>query len=289
MRYDVCVIGGGPAGISAAIYAARAGMDTAVVTAGDSALETARVIENYYGFEQISGGELYARGLRQAARLGCGIYRAEVISAANDDSFKVTCTDAEIESRALIIATGRRRRPPGVPGLDALMGAGVSSCAVCDGFFFRGKNVGVLGEGAYAMSEAEQLSGVAAAVTVFTGGAEPEPAAPPGIGVDTRRISGVLTENAAGRDKFCGLRFDTGETAPLAGIFLAQGKASAGDLALKLGVITRDGAIITDGGGRTNVSGLFAAGDCTGGLCQISAAVGQGAAAGLSAAAYCKK
>lgn len=290
MKYGVCIIGSGPAGISAAIYSVRAGVKTAVISAGAGVLDTAEVIENYYGFEKISGRELNERGINQAKRLGVDIFEAEATSIEYDSSFAVIAGDMRIECGAVILALGRRRQKSGIKGIDALEGRGVSFCAVCDGFFYRGKDVGVLGNGAYAVSEAKHLSAFANSVTIFTNGQVLEVEAPSDFKIESRPILSVLTKSdASGQSVLGGLELEDGEHKEIDGLFIALGMASAGDFALKLGVITENGIIKTDADGQTNVPGLFAAGDCTGGIYQVSQAVGQGAAAGLAAAKFSKK
>lgn len=290
MKYGVCIIGSGPAGISAAIYSVRAGVKTSVISVGAGALDSAEVIENYYGIERISGRELNERGINQAKRLGADIFEAEATSIEYDGNFSVIAGDVKIECDAVILALGRRRQKSGISGIDTLEGHGVSFCAVCDGFFYRGKDVGVLGNGAYAVSEARHLSAFASSVTIFTNGTELEVEAPKDFNIEKRPISGVITKiDRTGQNMLSGIKLDGGDEKNIDGLFIALGMASASDFALKLGVITENGIIKTDSDGQTNVPGLFAAGDCTGGIYQVSQAVGQGAAAGLAAAKFSKK
>ena len=289
MKCGGCIIGSGPAGISAAIYSVRAGVKTAVISAGTGVLDSAEVIENYYGFERISGRELNERGINQAKKLGVDIFEAEATSIDYDGGFAVSAGDVSIECDALILALGRRRQKSGIKGIDALEGRGVSFCAVCDGFFYRGKKVGVLGSGAYALSEAKHLAAFADSVTIFTNGQDAEVEIPPEISVEARPVRDVLKSDDETGGRLKGLLLDDGEVKEIDGLFIALGMASAGDFALKLGVITENGIIKTDSDGQTNVPGLFAAGDCTGGIYQVSQAVGQGAAAGLAASKFSKK
>lgn len=290
MKYGVCIIGSGPAGISAAIYSVRAGVKTSVISVGAGALDSAEVIENYYGIERISGRELNERGINQAKRLGADIFEAEATSIEYDGNFSVIAGDIKIECDAVILALGRRRQKSGISGIDTLEGHGVSFCAVCDGFFYRGKDVGVLGNGAYAVSEARHLSAFAGSVTIFTNGTELEVEAPKDFNIEKRPISDVITKiDRTGQNMLSGIKLDGGDEKNVDGLFIALGMASASDFALKLGVITENGIIKTDSDGQTNVPGLFAAGDCTGGIYQVSQAVGQGAAAGLAAAKFSKK
>ena len=148
MSKNVVIIGGGPAGISAALYTARAGIDTLVIENGARALEKAEKIENYYGFENgISGKELYESGLLQAKNVGVKTVTAEVVGLSFEDKFRVTTTAGEYLADSVIIATGASRNKPKIENIDKFEGSGISYCAVCDGFFFRGKDVAVLGSG----------------------------------------------------------------------------------------------------------------------------------------------
>ena len=158
---DVIIIGAGPAGISAALYTIRSGLETTVITAGDSALAKAEKIENYYGFaEPISGKELLTRGIDGAERLGVKFTNKQAVSIEYEDGgfSVVTSNDKNHRCKAILLATGSRRLAPSIEGLTEFEGKGVSYCAVCDAFFYRNKNVGVLGSGEYALHEAKILA-----------------------------------------------------------------------------------------------------------------------------------
>lgn len=145
---DILIIGSGPAGISAGIYAKRAGMKVAIISSADSALFNANKIENYYGFENgISGNALYENGIKQAKNLGIKIFNAQVLGLKYDSSFDVDTDKGVLQSKSLIIATGSVRKTPSIDGLADFEGKGVSYCATCDGFFHRGKPVAVIGSG----------------------------------------------------------------------------------------------------------------------------------------------
>ncbi|HCC35227.1 MAG TPA: hypothetical protein DEQ02_06170, partial [Ruminococcaceae bacterium] len=276
---DCIIIGQGPAGISAAMYVCRAGFSAAVIRHGESALEKAHKIENYYGLQKpVSGRELLSIGERQAADFGAVFIEAEVTGLSGMGPFEVHTENGEYIAKTLIIATGKPHRKPPIGGLAELEGRGVSYCAVCDGFFYKGKTVGVLGAGAYAAAEASHLAGLCGVVIVYTNGEEPTADFPDGVKTDRREISRVTERGNA-----LSLVFKNNEQEKLDGLFVAVGTASAVDFAAKLGIITKDGSIPTGDDQMTNVRGVFAAGDCTGGLCQVATAVGQGAAAGTGA------
>lgn len=277
---DILIIGSGPAGISAALYAARAGMDTLVISSGQSALFKAHMIENYYG-GSISGDELYEKGIAQAKALGIEIKEDQVVGLVFDGDFIVTGEKSQYKAKAVIIATGSSRKAPPLPGLSEFEGRGVSYCAVCDGFFHRGKNVAVLGSGTYALHEAMELSPIVESVTILTDGQVPEfslPDSVTNISVDTGKI-----KELTGEELLSSVVFEDGKALDVSGVFVAIGTAGSSDLARKLGAVTEGTKIAVNGEMATNIPGLYAAGDCTPGMLQVAKAVYQGAEAATSA------
>lgn len=277
---DILIIGSGPAGISAALYAARAGMDTLVVSSGQSALFKAHMIENYYG-GSIPGDELYKKGIAHAKELGVEIKEDQVVGLGFDGDFIVTGEKSQYKAKAVIIATGSARKAPPLPGLSEFEGRGVSYCAVCDGFFHRGKNVAVLGSGIYALHEAMELSPIVESVTILTDGQAPEfslPDSVTNISVDTGKI-----KELTGEELLSSVVFEDGKTLDVSGVFVAIGTAGSSDLARKLGAVTEGTKIAVNGEMATNIPGLYAAGDCTPGMLQVAKAVYQGAEAATSA------
>lgn len=282
---DIIILGTGPAGISAALYTARAGLDTLVIGRDGGALEKTERIENYYGFPQpISGKDLVQNGIAQAERLGARVLRAEVLGISFDGAFRIQTADGEFTAPEVILATGSSRKSPKIEGIREWDGHGVSYCAVCDGFFYRKKAVAVLGEGDYALHEARELLPLASKVTVLTNGLAPQADFPAEIEVATQKIASLQGDGV-----LQSVRFTDGSSLPVSGLFVAIGVAGSADLAKKLGAETEGASIRTDRNGRTNIPGLYAAGDCTGGLLQIAKAVGDGAAAGTSAIADLRK
>ena len=281
---DVIIIGAGPAGISAALYTIRSGLETTVIAAGDSALAKAEKIENYYGFaEPISGKELLARGIDGAERLGVKFMNKQAVSIDYEDGgfSVVTSDDKKHRCKAVLLATGSKRLAPSIEGLTEFEGKGVSYCAVCDAFFYRNKNVGVLGSGEYALHEAKILAKTSKSVTVFTNGEEPTAVFPSEFTIVKEPLSSLTGDaKAVLRD---------GTEVKIDGLFVAYGVASSAALAQKAGAVTIGGKIRVNDSMMTNVNGLFAAGDCTGGLLQVSKAVGDGAAAGMAIIKYVKR
>lgn len=291
---NIVIIGAGPAGISGALYAARGNMNPLVINNGIGALEKAEKIENYYGLEQpLSGKELYERGISQAEALGVRILDAEVLGISGFDTFTVKTTAGDFDTVSVILATGGKRSAPKIPGLKEFEGRGVSYCAVCDAFFYRGKEVAVVGNGEFALHEAEELRNVTQDVTIYTDGKEPEFSREHPIAVNTMKIQAI-----EGDDKVFGLLMQSDTAAqdaeapensfyPADGVFVALGTAGSTEIARQMGAeITDKGNIKTDEEMATTIPGLFAAGDCTGGLLQVSKAVYEGSMAAISAGKY---
>lgn len=273
---DVIIMGGGPAGISAALYTVRAGLSTLVLASGAGALEKTDKIENYYGFaEPVSGQQLLENGAAQAKRLGARILAEEVVGLSYDGEFLISTKQNTYRAPFAVMATGASRKTPKIPGLAEFEGKGVSYCAVCDGFFYRKKPVAVLGSGDYALHEAAELLPITSSVTVLTDGKEPQAAFPKEMVVETRKIAKL-----SGEGTLHGVRFEDGTELETAGLFVAVGVAGSADLARKVGAQVSGVSVAVDEKRRTNVPGLYAAGDCTGGLLQISKAVCDGALAG---------
>ena len=145
--YDIVIIGAGPAGISAGLYAKRANTNVLILHYGDASLESAEKIDNYYGFPGgISGKNLYENGIKQAEKLGVEIIKKEVIQIENlGNTFNVKTEDVNYESKAIIISSGNKKVKPKIKGIKEFEGKGVSYCAICDAFFYKKKNVAIIG------------------------------------------------------------------------------------------------------------------------------------------------
>lgn len=294
MKYDCIIIGKGPAGITAGIYLKRANKKVLIIGKDGGALEKTKKIENYYGFSSISGNELLQRGLKQAEYLGIEIETDEVIGARLNEDFKsyiVKTRNKEYEAETLILATGTNRKEPTIKGIKEFTGKGISYCAVCDAFFYRNKDVAVLGSGDYALSEAEELLPIARTVTILTNGEEL---------VENRSsraqeiYSKVKTDNRQitefrGDTTLQNVKFEDNTHLSINGVFVAIGTASSTDLAKKLGAIVENNIILVNRKMETNVQGLYACGDCIGAPYQIAKAVNEGMLAGIEVISYLKK
>ena len=279
---SIIIVGSGPAGISAALYAVRAGVDTTVLTKGPGALDRAEKIENYYGFAQpVSGAELERRSMENARRLGVQFVTAEAVGLTYTDKLTVETVGKDYPADAVILATGASRAVPRIPGLAGLEGHGVSYCAACDAFFYRGKDVAVLGSGEYALHEVQP---VVRSVTLLTNGAPLTADFPPEVTVCPQAVEAVLGETVV-----TGVQLSGGVQLPVSGVFVALGVAGSTALARKIGAEVDGNRIVVDEKMQTTVPGLYAAGDCTGGLLQVAKAVYEGAQAGTEAAKALRK
>ena len=282
---NIVIIGSGPAGVSAALYAARAGVKTTILTKGPGALDRAELIQNYYGFaEPISGAELERRGIEGAKALGVQFVTTEAVGLTYMDKLTVETLAGDFPADAVILATGASRAAPHIPGLAGLEGHGVSYCATCDAFFYRGKDVAVLGSGEYALHEVQALLPVVKSVTLLTNGSPLTASFPPEVTVCPEMVNAI-----PGEERVSGVELSGGKTVALSGVFVALGVAGSTALARKLGAEVDGNRILVDEHMQTTLPGLYAAGDCTGGLLQVAKAVYEGALAGTEAAKALRK
>lgn len=174
---------------------------------------------------------------------------------------------------------------PKIKGVENYEGKGISYCAICDGFFYRNKDVAVLGEGEYAISEALDLVDVANKVTILTNGMPSKETRHPKIIFNNKKIKELTGSN----ERIENIEFEDKSNLNISGLFIAQGMATSVDLARKLGIVLNKNNIQVDENMNTNLPGIFACGDCTGGLLQISKAVYEGMKAGLSVIEFIKQ
>ena len=284
--YDVIIIGAGPAGVTAGLYTKRANLNTAIIYKDESSLEKTELIENYYGFEDgVSGKELYEKGIEQAKNLNIDVKNEEVVNIQiSNIGFDIITDKEQYSSKTLIFATGNKKNTPKIKGIKELEGKGISYCAICDGFFYRNKNIAVLGSGKYAVSETNELINLAKEITILTNGEKAPEIRADNVKIDTRKIREVR-----GEDKVEEVEFEDDNKLKTEGIFVAQGVAGSSEFAKKLGIITKNDKIIVDENMQTNIKGIYACGDCTGGLLQISKAVYEGTKAGLEVIKYLRE
>ncbi len=276
MTYDIIVLGSGPAGLAAAV-AAR-GRDKNVLVVGnrwqDSPLARAERVDNYPGLPGRTGFELMEEFVRHAQALDVAFVVGRALSLLAWNGFSVTVGSQVYQGRALILAPGVVRAAK-YPGEAEYLGRGVSYCATCDGMLYRNKPVVVVGLAPDAPSEANYLKSLGCQVTYVS------PHEPEGLEDIPWIKAGRLA--VKGEQNVTGLEAD-GSPLPCSGIFILRRAVAPTDLLPALE--TEEGVIQVDRGMATNLPGVFAAGDCTGGPLQVSKAVGEGHVAALSACAY---
>lgn len=297
--YDVIVIGGGPAGSTAAIYAARADLRTLVLDKGITAgaLGMASKIANYPGMpETISGAELVARMREQAASFGADVLIDKVLRVdLRKDPKEVWGGEKMYRGRVVIVATGSMGRTRYLPGEEALIGRGVAYCATCDAAFFRGRDVAVVGNNDEAVDEALTLTRFASHVHLFSPGSELR--ASEELVQDVMEHADVTVHlstpvrEIVGEKKVEGVRFTSeGEehVLPVAGAFVyLQGNQPVTDFLFGQLPTGEDGCVLVDGDYQTTVSGVFAVGDVVcGHLRQATTSAAEGVTAAMAADRY---
>lgn len=293
-HYDIVILGTGPAGLQAAVHAAR--KKVSVLTLGKeskSSLFHAH-IENFCCIFKLSGEEMLSTGRQQAANFGADFLDEDILKIQlADDGYRLETEGGHtLTATALIIATGTARNKLGVPGEKALLGKGVSYCVDCDGNFYRGQKVAVVGDESAAADGALTLTEIAAEVHLVSADLDVSPALAEKLASSSVHLhSGVHVAAIQGEDTVTGLTLDNDETLDVSGVFIEQGAKGLMELATTLGVALDDEMryIATDKQQATNLPGVYAAGDICGPPWQMAKAVGEGCVAGISAATYAKK
>ena len=300
-KYEVVIIGGGPAGLTAGLYTARAGLKSLLIERGafGGQILDAPLVENYPGFpEGISGAELGALMHQQAIKYGLKTVTAEVTGVKAGRTHKIAADGRSFEAKAVIIAAGSEYSKLGVPGEETLVGHGVSYCATCDGFFFRKREVAVVGGGDAAITDAIELAQHASKVYVIHRRDELRAGevlqrrakAQPKI----KFIWGSVVEEIVGGEvvkalKLRNVKTKKSSTLEVAGVFVAVGLKPNSQHFANILKLSKTGHISTDGTMATPVPGLFAAGDVRQSSArQVATAVGDGATAALAAFNYIK-
>jgi len=271
--YDIAVIGAGPAGYSAAVNARKRDKSVVIIGQHTGWLSKAEKIENYPGLPDVSGAQLLSAMRDQAVTLGADTLPGVVHQViAMGESFGLSLGADFVEAKKIILCTGAKQ-PRLLPGEEALLGRGVSYCGTCDGMLYRGRRVAVIAQGPEAVSEANFLAGLCSEV-VFFGSADAQ--------LDPRVVvSGAKPEAILGDARAEGVRAG-GEALPFDGVFIFREAMALS--ALIAGIETEGAFIRVDRQMRTNLPGVFAAGDCTGLPLQVAKAVGEGCIAALAAA-----
>lgn len=298
--YDTIIIGCGPAGICAAIYTARATLKTLVIgILENSNAHKAHIFENYMGFEQqISGPYLMETSKKQAEKFGAVFLKREVvdITPLGDGTFRARDTEGEEHlTKTVIICSGLGFKPSGIKNEKNLIGKGLSYCVTCDGPFFKGKKVVVVGNGNYAADEAIQLTAYTLDITILSHGKKFEMSEKWRKALQDRHIQLQETprirsiEASPQTSNVEKLIFVDESEMLLEGVFIAIGIATAADFANKLGLERNGEYLVADPKtGKTNVPSIFAAGDCTGGNAQANKSAGEGCNAAISVIKFLK-
>ncbi|RYL95781.1 thioredoxin-disulfide reductase [Sporolactobacillus sp. THM7-4] len=301
--YDVIIAGAGPAGMTAAVYASRANMQTLMIERGipGGQMANTEAVENYPGFESILGPELSNKMFEHAKKFGAEYAYGDIKEIKDGKDYKtVVCGNKEYKAVTVIVATGAEYRKLGVPGEKELAGRGVSYCAVCDGAFFKEKKLAVIGGGDSAVEEGVYLTRFASSVTIIHRR-------------DKLRAQKILQDRAFNNEKV-GFIWDTvctkinekdgkvgsltlrnkktGEETefPVDGVFIYVGMNPLSKAVANLGITDENGYIVTDEKMETSVPGIFAAGDVRQKeLRQIVTATGDGSIAAESAQKYVEK
>lgn len=301
MIYDILIIGGGPAGLTAATYGCRAGKSVLVLEKESfgGQITWSHRVENFPGFVSISGAELGDRFMEQAMEQGAEVELEEAVSVRTEGSVKtVLCASgAEFQCRSLIIAAGAKPRMLGLPGEAELVGNGVCFCAVCDGAFYKDKTVAVNGGGNSALQDALLLSEKCSKVYIihrrdsFRGEAKLVEALKSRENVEFLLNSSVAALMGDGELK--GITVKTGEQSrdiPVDGLFVAIGHAPALEAFSSLIELDEGGYAASGEDCLTRSAGIFVAGDCRRkGVRQLTTAVADGSAASLAACAWLDK
>jgi thioredoxin reductase (NADPH) len=293
--YDVIILGSGPAGLQAAIHAARAKVSVLVMgKPAKSSLHRAH-IENYCCMERTSGEDLLQQGIQQAEAAGTTFMYEDVVKVSQEDQWFIIRNESgkDLRCRALILAMGISRNKLRVPGEKELLGRGVSYCVDCDGGFFRGEPVTVVGNESAAASGALTMTFYASQVHLVCDQLEIADVLAYQLKESKVIIhQGRKVTEITGQEEVEGILLDDGTRLEVKGVFIELGAKGAIELASTLGVAMNPESpqyIATDKKQRTNIAGVLAAGDICGLPWQLAKAVGEGCVAGLEAAAYAKQ
>lgn len=293
-NYDVIILGTGPAGLQAAIHAARKKVTVLVLGKETKSSLFHAHVENFCCLFNVSGEDMLNVGRQQAISFGAEMLEEDVLKVLPDGSvFKiVTESGQEIQGKSLIIATGTTRNKLGVAGEKELLGRGVSYCVECDANFYKGQDVAVIGNGSAAVSGAMTMLDYAGSVYLICDKPDVTEALKEQL-KDSRVkvLENSKVEAIIGKDSVEAIGLKDGSTIPVTGTFIELGAKGIMELATHLGVQLDDEMkyIRTNKKMETNIDGVFAAGDICGPPWQMAKAVGEGCVAGIGAANYAKK
>lgn len=292
--YDVIIIGTGPAGLQAAIHAARKKASVLVLGKESKSSMFHAHVENFAFIFKVSGEEMLKTGRIQAESFGAAFLEEDILRIIPVDAgYQVEIEDGrEIDTRAIIIATGTARNKLGVPGEKELLGKGVSYCVDCDGNFFRGETVAVIGGESAAADGALAIAEIAGVVHLVCDKVKVSAALENKLRSSKIMLhEGVGVTTISGKDKVETLLLTDGSRLPVSGVFIELGSKGLMELAMTLGIRLDDemNYIQVNRKQETSIPGIYAAGDICGPPWQIAKAVGEGCVAGIEAASHAKK
>ncbi|MNP17423.1 Glucosaminate ammonia-lyase [compost metagenome] len=285
--YDIIIVGRGPAGLSCALYLGRAGYNVLVI-GGPSTMQKVTEMDNYLGIKTISGPEFMKIAEDQVKNVGVELEDEKLLKFVKEENneFKVITNKNEYTAKAVVISIGSNKTILRIKDLETFIGRGVSYCVSCDGFFYKNKNVGIIGNSEYAIHEALELKNYTSSITIYTNGKELVASEKyleysKQFSIDTRKI-----ESLTGENKLENINFENKESIEIDGVFVANETPNITDFASTMGMAIKSGKIVIDDTNMTNIEGVFACGDVVNGFMQVSTAVGSGADASRACIRY---
>lgn len=275
--FDCIVVGNGPSGISCAIYLKRFGFNVLVIGMDEGTLKINTTIENYYGIGSIKSVDLINNGILQAKSLGIDVLKEEVINIELGSEFKVITNIGEYCAKTIFLGTGKVRKKLNIKGLKEFEGKGVSYCAVCDGFIYRKKRIALIGSGDYMKAELDVLKRFTKDLFVFTNGLDTDI-------TDIEVIKDEIVEFSG--DGVLKSIITNNNSYEVDAAFIAVGSQDTLSLAKHLGLIVDEKGDLIVTNSHTNISGIFAGGDCTQGVKQIVKAAADGCIAAYEIKEY---
>lgn len=282
-KYDAIVIGRGPAGISASIYLKRGNLNILVIGKDRGTLENVTEVENFYSLGKTTGKNIQDKGEEHAKSLGIEILEDEVLRIENiGEEYIVKTKNKSFKTSYIFLGIGFKRKKLNIENIDKYEGKGVSYCAVCDGFFYKNKDVGIYGNSEYAIEEAKFLVNTVNKIFILTDGKkaiseilELEKQNPDKYQIKQEKIRKVF-----GGDRLETVEFENGSQVNTVGLFIAE-EANNKTFAMQLGILMEDDLIVVDENRKTNISGIYAGGDVIKGIKQITKAMYDGMLAAL--------
>ena len=261
---EVIIVGSGPAGVSSAVYLKRFNHDVAVISSGVGTLSLAHQVYDYYGYFNVSGKDIFQKGLEQLNHLNIPMIEENVLSIEYYGHFVITTNKSTYEAKKVILATGKARNKLQIKNAKDYESKGLSYCATCDGFFYRNKKIGIIGSGEFMLHELSFLKNISNDITIFSEGND--------LVVEGCNVVKDKIISLYGEEYLEGVN-TTEASYPLDGLFVAIGEGSTFDLIKHMGIsVDKNNNILVDSNYQTNIKNLYAIGDAIGGVLQIAKA-----------------